>query len=373
MRYYLIAGEASGDLHGSNLIKALKAKDPQVEIRAWGGDKMQAAGAKLVKHYRELAFMGFWEVATNIRTILGNIRFCKEDIQAFKPDAIIYIDYPGFNLRIAEWAHKQGYLNYYYISPQIWAWHTSRVHKIKATIDRMFVILPFEKEFYRDYEMEVDYVGHPLMDVIPAHKASTGFREQYDLDERPIIALLPGSRSQEIKRLLKEMVHTAQHLPEFQYAIACAPSQERSYYEKLLKEYGSSAEEIALVENRTYDLLSHADAALVTSGTATLETALFRVPQVVCYKGSWLSFQIAKRLVDISYISLVNLIADKRVVEELIQGDCNTRRITEELKKLFEAENRRRMQADYGELADTLKKEGGGASERVASLIVKKK
>lgn len=373
MKYYIIAGEASGDLHGSNLIKALKAKDPQARIRAWGGDQMQEAGGELVKHYRELAFMGFWEVAANIRTILGNIRFCKEDIQRFQPDLIIYIDYPGFNLRIAEWAHKEGFRNYYYISPQIWAWHSSRVHKIKAMVDRMFVILPFEQEFYQKYEVEVDYVGHPLMDVIPRHPGDPQFRLKFGLDERPLVALLPGSRSQEIKRMLGVMIQTAIRFPNYQFAIACAPSQDKAFYEDLLAGTELRGRTIALVENRTYDLLREAEAALVTSGTATLETALFRVPQVVCYKGSWLSYQIAKRLVDISYISLVNLIADKKVVEELIQNDCNTTRMTEELKKLFDPENRRRMKEDYQELAEKLKQEKEGASEKVAGLILKKK
>ncbi|MCB0554853.1 MAG: lipid-A-disaccharide synthase [Phaeodactylibacter sp.] len=368
MKYYIIAGEASGDLHGSNLIRGLKAEDPEAECRIWGGDLMEAAGGQLRKHYRDLAFMGFWEVAKNIRTILGNIKYCKQDILDFQPDALILIDYPGFNLRIAKWAKAQGMKVFYYISPQLWAWHSSRVHEIKSSVDRMFVILPFEQDFYKKYDYEVDFVGHPLMDVVDQGVAAEGFREKNRLDSRPIIALLPGSRKQEIERTLEVMLAITPDFPEYQFVIAGAPSQEDAFYQAIIKKSRLGVEGVQLVSNQTYALLSQAEAALVTSGTATLETALFGVPQVVCYKGSFLSYIIARRLVNVEFIALANLIAGREVVKELIQQDFNAANLRKELAKLLEPENRRRISEGYALIRERLG--SAGASRRAASLIV---
>ena len=302
MKYYIIAGEASGDLHGSNLMKELKIKDPQAEFRFWGGDLMQQQGGTLVKHYKDLAFMGFSEVIMNLRTILGNIKICKKDIQEYKPDAVILVDYPGFNLRIAEFVKALGIKVYYYISPQIWAWKTGRVHKIKKFVDKMFVILPFEKEFYAKYDFEVDFVGHPLLDAmkdLPEINFEK-FKSDHGLDDRKVIALLPGSRKQEIKKKLPIMLSVEKDFPKYQFVVAGAPSLDLDFY----KEIGDN--QIKIVSNKTYDLLRISEAALVTSGTATLETALLNIPEVVCYKGSRISYEIGKRVVKyIKFISLV--------------------------------------------------------------------
>lgn len=371
MKYYIIAGEASGDLHGSNLLKGLKKADPQAEFRCWGGDLMQAEGATLVKHYRELAFMGFWEVLKNIRTILGNIRFCKHDIAAYQPDVLLLIDYPGFNLRIAKWAKQQGIKVFYYISPQIWAWHSSRVHGIKASVDRMFVILPFEQAFYAQYDYPVDFVGHPLMDVVDRFEPPAGFRQKHHLDERPIVALLPGSRKQEIERLLNVMLAVVPDFPGYQFVIAGAPSQEAAFYKQVLDEHPLPEEQqsrVHLIDNQTYALLHEAEAALVTSGTATLETALFGVPEVVCYKGSLFSYLIARRVVNVDYISLVNLIMDREIVKELIQEECTPTHIRAELQRLLTPEYRQQLQRDYAELKQRVG--APGASERAAARMV---
>ncbi len=363
MKYYIIAGEASGDLHGANLIKALVEKDADATFRVWGGDKMQAAGGSLAKHYRDLAFMGFAEVVANLRTILGNIRFCKEDIQSFQPDVIIYIDYPGFNLRIAKWAKENGFLNYYYISPQLWAWNEKRVHLIKKIIDKMFVILPFEAAFYEKYNYKVEYVGHPLLDEIATYPTPQNFRSENNLSDQPIIALLPGSRLQEINKLLSIMLQLVDDYPNYQFVIAMAPSMAQDVYTKIV----GQKRNVGFVKNRTYDLLLNAHAALVTSGTATLETALFKVPQVVCYKGSSISYHIAKRLVDIKYISLVNLIMDQEVVTELIQHDMNVRNLKMELEAILSGSSRDKMLSSYSLLEERLG--GVGASDRVARLV----
>ncbi len=371
MKYYIIAGEASGDLHGSNLMKALQREDPTAEFRIWGGDLMEQAGGRLVKHYRDLAFMGFWEVVTNLRTILGNIRFCKRDILTYEPDVLILIDYPGFNLRIAKWAKQQGLKVFYYISPQIWAWHSSRVHGIKASVERMFVILPFEAGFYARYEYPVDFVGHPLLDVIETFESPDAFRTRHRLSEAPIVALLPGSRKQEIERLLEVMLSVVPAFPEHQFVIAGAPSQERAFYESILKSAAleqADARRVRLIENQTYAVLQLAEAALVTSGTATLETALFEVPQVVCYKGSPLSYYIARQVVNVNYISLVNLIMDREIVTELIQKDCNPQRVTEELRALLSPPKRQQVLQDYEALKARTGK--GGASEKTAKLML---
>ena len=366
MKYYIIAGEASGDLHGSNLMKALYEEDPNADIRFWGGDLMRNVGGTLVKHYRELAFMGFVEVIFNLKTILNNIKICKKDITNFQPDVIIFIDYPGFNLRIAKWTKQCGFKNHYYISPQIWAWKESRITEIKRDIDKMYVILPFEKSFYEDkHHYPVEFVGHPLIDAInnQAPIDGTVFRKENQLNEKPIIAILPGSRKQEITKMLSVMLSVVNDFPDYQFVIAGAPSQEYSFYKNFI-----SNENIKFISNKTYDLLQNATAALVTSGTATLETALFKVPEVVCYKGSWASYQIAKRIVTLKYISLVNLIMDKEVVTELIQEDCSTKRIREELKKILESNDRSTILQEYELLEEKL---GGiGASKKTAKLIV---
>ena len=367
MKYYIIAGEASGDLHASNLMKSLSENDDQSEYRFWGGDLMQATGGTLVKHYRDLAFMGFSEVIMNLRTILSNIKFCKQDILRYQPDVLILIDYPGFNMRIAEFAKKNNILVHYYISPQIWAWKESRIKKIKRDVDQMYVILPFEKEFYEQkHNFPVHFVGHPLLDAIADRKQInvTQFCKENNLNEKPIIALLPGSRQQEIKKMLSVMLKMIDKFTDHQFVIAGAPSQDLQFYKQFTK-----TEEVSIVENKTYDLLSVSNAALVTSGTATLETALFKVPEVVCYKGSTISYQIGKRLIkNIKYISLVNLILDKEVVVELIQDDFNELRLEDELFKILDHKNREKMLDSYYELEQKLG--GKGASENTAKLII---
>lgn len=366
MRYYIIAGEASGDLHGSNLMKSLYKEDPNAEIRFWGGDLMQKVGGVLVKHYRELAFMGFVEVVFNLNTILNNIKFCKKDIERFNPDVIVFIDYPGFNMRIAKWAKKKGIRTHYYISPQIWAWKENRIKDIKRDFDKLYVILPFEKDFYeKKHHFPVDFVGHPLIDAIhnriPVDK--TAFRKENNLDEKPIIALLPGSRKQEISKMLSVMLSIVNDFPDYQFVIAGAPGQEFSFYSRFL-----SNKNVHFIANKTYDLLDVSHAALVTSGTATLETALFKVPEIVCYKGNWVSYQIAKRIITLKFISLVNLIMDKEVVTELIQDRCNSKNIKIELEKLLEPNYRNRLLEQYDALEQKLG--GVGASDKTAKMIV---
>ena len=367
MRYYIIAGEASGDLHGSNLMKALYQEDPQADIRFWGGDLMQSVGGTLVKHYKELAFMGFIEVVFNLKTILNNITLAKKDILEFQPDVLVFIDYPGFNLRIAKWAKALNIKTHYYISPQIWAWKENRIKDIKRDVDQMYVILPFEKEFYENkHNYPVHFVGHPLIDAIHNQPKvdDAVFRKENQLNDQPIIAILPGSRQQEITKMLSVMLSVVNDFPDYQFVIAGAPSQDFSFYEKFI-----TNDNIKFISNKTYSLLGIATAALVTSGTATLETALFKVPEVVCYKGSWASYQIAKRIITLKYISLVNLIMDKEVVTELIQDDCTTERIKEELTKILEDNYRAKLLAQYDQLE---KKLGGiGASQKTAQLIVK--
>ena len=365
MKYYIIAGEASGDLHGSNLMKALFEEDSKADIRFWGGDLMQAVGGTLVKHYKELAFMGFAEVIMNLSTILNNIKFCKSDIKVFNPDVIIFIDYPGFNMRIAKWAKERNIQTHYYISPQIWAWKENRIKAIKRDFDKLYVILPFEKDFFENkHHFPVEFVGHPLIDAIHNRPKvdEAKFRKENNLDEKPIIALLPGSRKQEISKMLEQMLSVVDDFKEYQFVIAGAPGQESSYYEQFLKK-----KSVHLISNKTYDLLSISFAALVTSGTATLETALHKVPEVVCYKGNWISYQIAKRIITLKYISLVNLIMDEEVVTELIQDECNKKRIKQELNKLIQPEYRSRILEKYTLLEQKLG--GDGASKKVAHLI----
>lgn len=364
MKYYIIAGEASGDLHGSNLIKEIKKLDANADIRCWGGDKMQAAGAALVKHYRELAFMGFTEVLMNLRTIFKNLTFCKQDILQYKPDALILIDYPGFNLRIARWAKEQGLKVIYYISPQVWAWKEGRVKMMKECIDKMLVILPFEKDYFKNkWDWEVEYVGHPLVEEIERQR-SEGRSQKFS--DKPIVALLPGSRKQEILKKLPVMLEVSKSFTGHQFIVAKAPGVEEGFYDDLLKPFSN----VSYVSNQTYALLIQAEAALVTSGTATLETALFGVPEVVCYKGSPVSYQIARRVIKVKYISLVNLIMDKPVVKELIQNEMTAENLRYELHELIADEQRRQqLKTDYENLKRLLS-EGGHASAKAANSII---
>jgi lipid-A-disaccharide synthase len=365
MKYYLVAGEASGDLHGANLMKELKKLDQQAEFRYYGGDLMQAEGGELVKHYADMAFMGFVEVVANLRTILKNMKACKADISAFQPEVLILIDFPGFNLKIAEYAKKQGLRVYYYISPKVWAWNQKRVLKIKRVVDHLFCILPFEVEFYKNWGMDVDYVGNPLLDAISAFKPNTNFIEEHKLEGKKIVALLPGSRKQEINHLLPDMLAAAKQFPEYQFVIAGAPSFNAEYYDRYL-----AGESIPIVFNATYDLLSNAEAAIVASGTATLETALFNVPQAVVYKGGAVTIAIARALIKIRFISLVNLIVDRQIVKELIQQDCNPQTITAELNLILnDAAYRQQMLVDYSKLDERMGEPG--ASAKTAGLIVK--
>lgn len=364
MKYYIIAGEASGDLHGSNLIRQLKEQDPQADIRCWGGDKMQAAGGHVVKHYKDLAFMGFAEVLMNLRTIFRNMDWCKQDILQYHPDVLILIDYPGFNMRIAKWAHPRGIRIVYYISPQVWAWKEGRVRQIRANVDKMLVILPFEQAFYKKWDYGVEYVGHPLVEVIDNVRSdpSPGL-PPFD---KPVVALLPGSRKQEIVKKLPVMLEVSRCFPNYQFVVAQAPGLDPTFYKDLLAAYPN----VAAVTNQTYALLLTARAACVTSGTATLETALFGVPEVVCYKGSPVSYQIARRLIRVKYISLVNLIMDRLVVHELIQEGLTPQHLRHELDDILHNPTRRaQLEKDYRELK-TLLSQGGHASANAARSIL---
>jgi len=369
MNYYIIAGEASGDLHAANLIKALKKGDPSAHFRAWGGDRMADQGAEVVKHYKDLAFMGFVEVISNLSTIFKNLKFCKEDIISFHPDVLILVDYPGFNLRIAKWAHQMGIKVFYYISPQIWAWKQSRVKEIRQNVDKMFVILPFEKDFYQRFGVQVDFVGHPLLDAIQEENEirlleGDNFKVYNKLDNRPIVALLPGSRKQEISEMLHQMLSVINDFPDYQFVIAGVNSINESFYQKVI-----GTRDVKLTFGKTHDLLNNAAAALVTSGTATLETALLNVPEVVCYKGSYISYLIARQVIKVKYISLVNLIMDRLVVKELIQVDLNRENIRKELELLlFEPTKRQKLFDDYKSLQQILG--GHGASEKAADLML---
>jgi lipid-A-disaccharide synthase len=364
MKYYLIAGERSGDLHGSNLIKGIKENDPDAVFRGWGGDMMEEEGMQLVTHYKDTAFMGFLEVAMNLRKISGFLKRCKADITDYQPDALILIDYPGFNLRIASFAKSRGLKVFYYISPKVWAWNQKRAWKIKKNVDHMFVIFPFEVDFYKKYDYTVDYVGNPLMDAITAFQPDPDFRAAHGLDERPVIALLPGSRTQEITGMLDVMLTTQKHFPDHQFVIAGVKNLPSSLYDVYL-----TSQRASIVYERTYDLLSVAEAALVTSGTATLETALFKVPEVVCYKTSGFSYAVAKRLIRVPFISLVNLILQKEAVRELIQDNLNEKLLIEELKRILPGGSQYEAQRkDYYQLAQLVG--GPGASERTGKLIV---
>jgi lipid-A-disaccharide synthase len=365
MKFYFIAGERSGDLHASNLIKAIRKQAPESEFRAWGGDLMAAEGASLVKHYKELAFMGFLEVARNLPTILGFMKECQRDILAYRPDVVVLVDYAGFNMRIARFCKKHNIRVFYYISPKVWAWNQSRAYKIKATVDRMFVIFPFEQEFFRQYDYAVDFVGNPLLDAIQAYVPAPDFRRSQGLTEKPVIALLPGSRRQEVEKMLALMLSVVPAFPEHQFVIAAVSNLPESFYAPFTR-----LERVSVVYDQTYDLLANAEAALVTSGTATLETALFEVPQVVCYKTGMVSYQIARALIKVKYISLVNLIAGREVVKELIQQSLNTANLTSELKKLLPGGSGRQEQVNaYRAIKSAMG--SAGASETAAHLMVR--
>ena len=365
-KLYIISGEASGDLHGSNVMKELFAQQPDLDIRFWGGDKMQAVGGTMAKHIRELAFMGFVEVLMNLPTILRNIRFCKEDILKFQPDALLLIDYPGFNMRIAEWAKKNNIKVYYYISPTVWAWKENRVHKIRRDVYKLFCILPFEVEFYKKYQYDIEYVGHPLLDEIEQYQEQP--KQELSIvpqETKPIIAMLPGSRKQELRTKLPVMLPLVDLFPQYHFVIAGAPNMDIAIYKELIGD-----KQVDVVYGQTYPLLQQSEAAVVTSGTATLETGLFEIPQVVCYIGNAISYQIAKRLVKVKYISLVNLILDKEAVTELIQNECTTEDLARELAQVIEGGNKRKqVLEDYSRLKAMLGK--GGASKKVAQSVLK--
>lgn len=363
MKYYIIAGEASGDLHASNLVYALKEKFPEATFRGFGGDKMRDAGVEIVKHYRELAFMGFLEVIKHLNTIFKNIKFCKEDIESTQPDVVIFIDYPGFNLRIAPFVKNLGIKTIYYISPQLWAWNSKRVKIIQKSIDKMLVILPFEKEFYSKYHYTVDFVGHPLLDALDGTMKDPLFYKLYNLPHESIIAILPGSRKQEIATNLPVMLTLAKHFPQFIFIVACAPGIEKHFYEKFY-----NGRNTFYLFNQTYNILMHSEAAVVTSGTATLETALLNVPQIVCYKGNFLSYLIAKQVIQVKYISLVNLIMQKEVVPELIQHTFAEQKLRASFERLvFNYDYRTQMLEEYAELKHRLG--DAGASRRAAESI----
>lgn len=364
MKYFLLAGERSGDLHGANLIRAIRRHDPEADLRAWGGDDMAAAGATLLRHYRDLAFMGVWEVLKNWRTLRGLMRRCREDILAFGPDAVVLIDYGGFNLRIARFAKTHGIRTFFYISPKVWAWNPRRALRIKRDVDRLFVIFPFEVEFFKKYDYAVDYVGNPLFDAIAAFRPDPDFLEKNNLRGKPLIALLPGSRRQEVEAILPDMLRAVKHFPQYQFVVAAVSNLPRDLYDRLLGDW-----RLPLVTDAAYDLLAHAGAALVTSGTATLETALLNVPQVVCYRTSFLTYQIGRRVLSVPFISLVNLVAGRAVVTELIQGGLNEERLVSELRAItLDPERRARQLAGYAEIRQLLGE--AGASERAGERMV---
>ncbi len=366
MRYYVIAGEASGDLHAARLIAELTKLDANSHFRGWGGEKMESQGLTLVKHYRDLAFMGFTEVLLNIRTIAKNLNFCKKEILDYKPDVLILVDYPGFNLRIAEFASKAGIKVFYYISPQVWAWKKGRIKQIEAFVDRLYVILPFEKQFYKDHGIEVDFAGHPLLDYITsfAPEQESRFRDRFDLGSNPLVAILPGSRKQEVKRMLPIMLEAASSFKDYTFVLGAAPGLDDAFFIPWLKQFPN----VKVVRDVTYTLLTYSHAAMVTSGTASLETALFSVPEVICYKGGWISYYIARMLIKIKFIGLANLIMDKGIVREMIQGELTVKELKKELNKLiYDDAYRARLKNDYSALKQKLG--GSGSSERTAQLM----
>jgi lipid-A-disaccharide synthase len=366
MKYYIIAGEASGDLHGSYLIEALKQEDNEASFRGWGGDLMSNAGMMLVQHYRDMAYMGVWQVLKHLPKILGKLKECKEDLRRFQPDAVILIDYSGFNLRLAPWVKEQGFPVYYYISPQIWATRAKRIRTIRQSVDHVFSILPFERDFYAQYDYAVTFVGHPLLDVVATHTPQLHFKEAWGLDERPIIALLPGSRKQEIRSMLPLMLAVVNNFPAYQFVVASAPGIAPQFYERFLMDEPRAV----LVREQTYDILQHSHAALVTSGTATLEAALFQVPQVVCYKAGALMYRLAKRMIKVRFIALVNLIMDREIVPERIQGAVNAAELSKSLMPLLEGPKRAVVLEDYQALRQRLGLPG--AAKRTAAYLLER-
>ncbi len=364
MKYYIIAGEASGDLHGAALVRSLHAQDTAAECRGYGGDLMQQAGMHLSKHIRELAFMGVGQVIKNLVSILRAFKTCHQDIVSFEPDCLILIDYSGFNLRIAKWAKARGYCVLYFIGPQVWATREKRVHKIKAYVDKMYVILPFEKAFYRQHQYQVEFVGHPLLDIVSAKTLDLNFRQKNQLDTRPIIALLPGSRKQEIKSMLDVMLKVVVFFPNLQFVLAAAPSISVDYYQSYLE----NTPNVCLIKNQTYDILQHSEAALVTSGTATLETALFGVPQIVCYKTSAFMYHLVKRIIKVPYISIVNLIMQEQIVPEFIQKECTASNLQLQLEQILRGPTREKMCQKYQLLQAKLGHKG--ACNRTAKLMI---
>lgn len=361
MKYFIIAGEASGDLHGSHLMSALKAKDTAASFAYWGGDMMESVSGKPLKHYRDLAFMGFVEVLMNINTIRKNFALCKRQISDYQPDVLILIDYPGFNLRMAEWAKKKGLTVYYYISPQLWAWKSRRIEKIKKFVDRLFVILPFEKTYFEARGVDVSYYGHPLVNIIDDYK------NNHPRPRQLVAAILPGSRKQEIAKILPRMIQGAEKTNAAKFYISKAPSIPKSFYEAIIPD----DERFELFEGSSYDLLNRSEAAMVTSGTATLECALFGVPEIVCYYGSSISYQIAKRLVNIKYIALANLIVDREIIKELIQQDCNPETIASEFNKLYQSNTKDKINSGYADLRNKLQTdETATVPQLIASEII---
>lgn len=368
MRYFIIAGEQSGDLHGSNLVRGLIKADKSAEIFCWGGDLMESAGAKLLMHYRKLAFMGFVAVIKNIGAITKNLTLCKQQITEYKPDVVIFIDYPGFNLRIAEFAKNSGFITFWYISPKLWAWNEGRVKKIKKYVDQMFIIFPFEVDFYKKHELKVEYKGNPLVDEtekkISSFPPKKNICKYLGIEEKPVIALLAGSRKHEIELILPQMIRVVRHFPEYQFVLAGVKNIPDELYHKII-----GNESVKLIKERTYEILYASQAALVTSGTATLEAALMGTPQVVCYKGDFLSMVIAWIVIKVKYISLVNLIMNSEVIRELVQYDLNENNLLKELKAILPGGDKRtKILSDY----EVLKKKLGpsGASERIAVEMV---
>ena len=356
MTLYIVTGEPSGDLHAANLVHELKAANNSIDIRAWGGERLIAEGVELARHIKDTAFMGFWDVLKNLNAIKQNLTYCKQDILRYKPDAIVLVDYPGFNLKIAQFAKQHGIKVFYYISPKVWAWNRSRVSKIKRYVDELLVIFPFEVDFYQKNGMEVTYVGNPLLDEI----SKGNFKFTYQT-ENPIIALLPGSRKQEIETMLPEMLKVVDEFPSYQFVVAATNTFSKEYYQSFIK-----GKNVEFVFNETYGLLSNAIAAVITSGTASLEAVLFKVPQVVCYKTNWLTYILAKNLIKIKFLSLVNILMDRLVVKELIQADFNKRNIKKELDILLS--EREKILTDYDKLSNLLNKKG--ASKNAAQFIL---
>jgi len=368
VKIYLLAGEASGDLHGSNLVKSLKTYRPDADIRGWGGDAMAKAGAVISKHIRELAFMGFAEVVANLPAILNNFKFCKKDILEFQPDVVVLIDYPGFNLRMAKWLRKQGIRTIYYIAPQVWAWKESRVSIIREKVDVLLSILPFEPAFFDRHQIKTHYVGHPLLEAVQYFKQD--HKTPSTTPQRAIIALLPGSRKQEIRTHLPTMLHLSQLFRQYDFHIAGAPAQDELIYKETIKStLGFHPENVKVQFSKTYELLHAAKAAIVCSGTATLETALFKVPQVVCYRGHMISYFIARLLIKVKYISLVNLILDRPFLKELIQKEFTVSRLAEELNRITLPKEQVIFKETYDELENLLTMDGF-ASDKAAQIIL---